>query len=423
MAQLAGQPVVWLDGGDEEAVVGWSPDEVSTSGDWVAAGRALQRPGAGGAVLGFVGFGAGHVVEAVPAEAPTPEGPHWLGRFPGVLLRDRRGWTATGTADFRRRAASVLEAASVHPLSPPPPAGDRAHHTVDRRTYEAGVRRILELLAAGDAYQINLTRPVWVEGVRGLGEAYDAYRRLRSASPASHGAWLDLGATQVLSNSPELLLRIDGDRLASDPIKGTRPRHTDPVIDAALGAALLAAAKDHAELTMIVDLVRNDLGRVALPATVRAGARRLTSHPTVHHTSCEVTAQLRPDRDRWSALAAVFPPGSVTGAPKVRACQRIAELEPHPRGVYCGTIGGFLDDGPGSWSVAIRTAVVHGGRARYHVGGGIVIDSVPAEEWEETEHKGRALAAALTSPRARSDAAAVDQQVVGDVLQRRLEPR
>jgi len=394
VAQLEA-PVVWLDGPGDRALIAWAPREVVTRGDWVAAGRALHRPGAGGGVLGFVGYGAGHHAEAVPREAPVPEGECWLGRFDGLLRYDGRRWAATGSSTFQARARAALHAASdAGALRPPPPPPRRPLSTVDRSDWMEGVEQILAWLRAGDAYQVNLTRPVWVEGVD---DAFACYRRLRRRSPAAHGAWLDLGEAQVLSNSPELLLEVEGAQLVSEPIKGTRPRSTDPREDEALGRALLAASKDSAELTMIVDLVRNDLGRVAVPGSVVPGPRQLTSHATVHHTSRRVTATLRPDLDRWDALAACFPPGSVTGAPKVRATQRIAQLEAHPRGVYCGTIGAFLDDGGGAWSVAIRTGVVHGGRARFHVGGGIVVDSDPADEWEETEHKAAALRAAFSA--------------------------
>ncbi len=141
---------------------------------------------------------------------------------------------------------------------------------------------------------------------------------------------------------------------------------------------------------MIVDLTRNDLGRVARPLSVAVGPRILTSHPGVHHTSQRVTARLERGLDGWDLLRAAFPPGSVTGAPKVRA-----ELEPEPRGVYCGVIG-YASGPRHAWSVAIRTAVFHRGDARYHVGGGVVVDSTPEGEWQETIDKGRALATALT---------------------------
>ena len=421
VAALGPRPgVVWLDGGqagaraDGWSIVAWDPVEVATDADaWPADGRALGRAPSGtparrgeqgaeaapfwSGVLGYVGFEAGAAVDAVPAGRPTPEPPVWLGRFEGALCyrhRDRT-WHATGTPEVRATGAALLERvvneARALPSPPPPPVGARAH-SVPRESHEAGVRQILAWIRAGDCYQVNLTRPVFVAGV---GDAWAAYRRLRQAH-AAYGAFLQLTPDcAVLSNSPELLLRIEGTRVLSCPIKGTRPRGTSELDDRALAEALAASPKDHAELTMIVDLVRNDLSRVCEVGSVRAGPRRLTTHPTLHHAVQGVEGRLMPGRDAWDALAASFPPGSVTGAPKVRACQRIRELEPHPRGVYCGAIGGVCDTGRAVFNVAIRTGVVAGHDGRYHVGGGIVADSVPADEWEETEVKARALAAAL----------------------------
>lgn len=404
-AQLADEPgAVWLDGaGTGWSILSWSPTEVVTEArDWPAAGRALTGihpptdvPFAGGCI-GYVGYGAGHAVLPVPEQAPTPEPTVWLGRFDGGLCLDHRTatWTAHGTPAFRRRAEQLLAGASELP-PPAPPTGTVGPE--DRPRFEAGVRRVQDLLAAGDCYQVNLTRAVHVHEV---GPSFDAWRRLRHRAPAAYGAYLRLSPTlAVLCDSPELFLEVMGDTVASLPIKGTRPRHPDPATDGALARDLLQATKDQAELTMIVDLVRNDLGRVAVLGSVRAGPREVTAHPYVHHAAQRVHATLRPGLDAWDALAAAFPPGSVTGAPKVRACQRIAELEPEPRGVYCGAVGFVDGSGDATFNVAIRTAIVDGAHARYHVGGGIVIRSDPAEEWQETVDKGTALRSALVRGR------------------------
>ncbi len=394
----------WLDAVRETrgwSILAWDPVAVISEGaDWPAAGRALRRPRAASdapfasGVLGYVGYGAGHRVEAVPAEAPSPEPEVWLARYEGALCyRHADGaWTVSGPPAFRAEAEALLAAA--RPLPPPPRAAPpRARHTVDPARFRDAVRRIRELIADGDCYQVNLTRAVHVEGVT---DVWSAYRRLRAGSSAPHAAWIRLDPSLVvLSNSPELLLEVRGDAARSRPIKGTRPRHPDPEVDRALAAALEVSEKDRAELAMIVDLVRNDLGRVAVPGSVHAGPRTLTLHANVHHAGVDVTATLEPGRDAWDALAALFPPGSVTGAPKVRACQRIATLEHAPRGVYCGAIGFVDDSGDAGFSVAIRTAVARGDAVRYHVGGGIVADSDPDDEWWETVHKGRALDAAL----------------------------
>lgn len=409
-SRLADRPgSAWLDGGNAPtgwSILAWDPEDVVTDGaDWPAVGRSLVGSARstgdtpfGGGVIGFLGFGAGHRVAPVPAEAPCPEPEVLLARYAGGLcLRHAdRTWHAAGSPGFVADALRlVTEVAEAAPL-PPPVLASGSAETVDREAWLGSVAAVLALLRAGDCYQINLTRPVWVSDV---GPAFDAYRRLRR-SDAAYGAFLRVDAdVAVLSNSPELLLEVRGRRARSVPIKGTRPRSDDPVEDARLERALRDSPKERAELTMIVDLVRNDLGRVAALGSVTAGERTLHAHPTVHHASWPVSAELAAGADAWDALSAVFPPGSVTGAPKVRACERIAELEPHPRGVYCGAIGYVADGGDAGWSVAIRTAVVDGPDARYHVGGGIVADSAPAAEWDETVAKEAALRRALVARR------------------------
>lgn len=406
VARLGPRPgVIWLDGGQSRqgwSIVAFDPVEVLTDAtDWPRHARGLGRSPTNSqdlpfiqGVLGYVGFEAGpSVLPPSPVLGPrdTPEPRVWLGRYEGALLYRHADatWFATGSA--RTHADALL--APGPPLSaPPPPAPTASTRTVPQSRFEAGVRRVLELVRAGDCYQVNLTRPVFVDAA---GPAWPAYRRLRRAD-AAYGAYLQLEEDlAVLSNSPELLLEVVGRSVRSLPIKGTRPRGTTPTEDAALAAALQAAPKDQAELTMIVDLVRNDLSRVCEVGSVRTTGRRVTTHPTLHHAVQQVTGTLRSDVDAWSALAAAFPPGSVTGAPKLRACERIRELEPHPRGVYCGAIGGVCDSGRSVWNVAIRTAVVGPGGTRFHVGGGIVAASDPTEEWVETEVKARALARAL----------------------------
>lgn len=411
-ATIADRPgAAWLDGGpgtDGWSILAWDPVAVVTNGqDWPAIGRAMTRSVAAdptvpfsGGVLGYVGYGAGHHVDAVPRQGPTPEPEVFLARYDGGLCwrHTDQTWHAAGSASFRASADAVLRAARPLP-SPPLPSGP-ASTTVDRGDWEAAVERVLAWIHAGDCYQVNLSRVVRVPRA---GDPFDAYRRLRRAG-AAYGAFLRVDPRIVIvSNSPELFLRVDGRQVASLPIKGTRPRGATPAEDDRLEAELRDSPKERAELTMIVDLVRNDLGRIAVPGTVHAGQRLLTRHPTVHHASWRVEATLADERDSWDALAATFPPGSVTGAPKVRACQRIAELEPEPRGVYCGAIGAVADGGNAVWSVAIRIAVFDGPDARYHVGGGIVAHSRPSDEWDETVAKELALRRALLRPQEDTD--------------------
>lgn len=403
-ALIADRPgSVWLDGGPEGwSILAWAPEEVVTDPRaWVGAGRRLTGPAARPAseapfhagCLGYVGYGAGPAVEAVRAHPSAEEPDVWLARYPGALcFHGPSGrWVATGEARRQAQARELLDRARPRPpvLRPPAPA----LRSIARADWLAAVRSALERIASGDCYQVNLSRLVRAEGSF---DPLDLYLRLAGPHPASHGALMHLGAgLAVLSNSPERLLVVEGDRVGSTPIKGTRPRGASVEEDLALAQALALSAKDAAELWMIVDLVRNDLGRVAVAGSVQAGPRRIRALPTVFHAEVDVEARLRPGLDAWDALAALFPAGSVTGAPKIRATERIAELELEPRGVYCGSVGYVDASGRAEFSVAIRSGVVSPGGLRFHVGGGIVADSEPEAEWEETVAKALAWTRAL----------------------------
>ncbi len=266
--------------------------------------------------------------------------------------------------------------------------------TFTKREYLAAVERARDLITAGDIFQVNLSQRFSTEtGESGL----DVYRRLMRGNPAAFGAYLTSPCGgEIVSASPERFLRVSGDRIEACPIKGTRPRSENPAEDRLLARELLASEKDLAELTMIVDLLRSDIGRVAEFGSVRVPELPgLTSHPTVHHLHGIVTARLAAGRDVTDLLRAAFPCGSVTGAPKVRSMEIIEELEPVRRGVYTGALGYFSFTGETDLSVAIRTLLLKDGRATFSVGGGIVADSDPALEFEETLHKGRGLAASL----------------------------
>ncbi len=393
---------VWLDGGHTAwSVLVRDPAEVVTTSDsWPEAGRALTRatprttdlPFVQG-VVGYIGYEAAAAVLPQASPRTTPEPPVHLGRYEGALLfhGPTQRWWVTGDSATRDRLRAHLVAAE------PPPRTATAQgrsRSTDEAAWTRAVERVQELLRAGDAYQINLTRVVHVERPR---PPWEAWLRLRDSTRPERGAYLvTVDGCTVVSASPERLLDVRDGFALTVPIKGTRPRGSTPAEDQRLAAELEASAKEQAELVMIVDLCRNDLGRVAVPGSVRAAPRTLVPTPYCHHAAAEVSAQLRTGCDAWDALAALFPPGSVTGAPKVRAVQRIHELEPEARGVYCGAVGYVADHGRAAWSVAIRTAVWAGSEARYHVGGGIVVDSEAHAEWLETLVKGQRLEAALT---------------------------
>lgn len=267
-----------------------------------------------------------------------------------------------------------------------------------RTEYEEAVGKIKEYIAAGDIYQANLTQQFSVSLGGTSPEAI--FLRLRREHPAPFGAFIRRTNDVVVSGSPERFLRVtrDGEQRAVEawPIKGTRPRGKELEADAALGAELLASAKDRAENVMIVDLLRNDLGRVAAVGSVRVEELcTLQEHPSLFHLVSKIRATMREDATMGDLMRAAFPCGSITGAPKIRAMEIIHELEPSPRGLSMGAIGYFGFDGTADLSVAIRTMTIRDGVARFNVGGGIVADSDPAAEYEESLVKARALMSAL----------------------------
>ncbi|MFN3649885.1 MAG: aminodeoxychorismate synthase component I [Armatimonadota bacterium] len=282
------------------------------------------------------------------------------------------------------------------PAVPPPPGvspGGEVESSFSRTEYEAAVRKILDYIAAGDCYQVNLSQRF---SAPYPGSPWELYLRLRETSPAPFSAFLNCGDHQVLSASPELFLRVRGREVETHPIKGTRPRGATPEEDAANAAELLSSVKDRAELLMIVDLERNDLGRVCEYGSVHVpDLWRLESYSNVHHLVATVRGTLRPELGPLDCLRAAFPGGSITGAPKIRAMEIIEELEPVRRGVYTGAIGWVDGWGNAEWSIAIRTMVVKDGRAYFSAGGGIIADSDPAAEYAETLAKAQGMLRAL----------------------------
>jgi para-aminobenzoate synthetase component 1 len=272
--------------------------------------------------------------------------------------------------------------------------GVRSNFT--REGYMDAVARVIEYIRAGDIFQANLSQRLEAPL---QGTPLALYERLRRRNPAPFAAFLDFGGVVVASSSPERFLRVQPDgRVETRPIKGTRPRGVGPEHDAALAAALAESEKDRAENVMIVDLLRNDLSRVCRPGTVRVPELFALEHyATVHHLVSTVVGNLPPEHDAVDVLRAAFPGGSITGAPKVRAMQIIAELEPTARGPYCGAIGYLSTGGALDTSIVIRTYLVPGGGGDvyFQVGGGIVADSDPEQEYRETLDKAQGLIAAL----------------------------
>jgi para-aminobenzoate synthetase component 1 len=274
------------------------------------------------------------------------------------------------------------------------PAPDPAAWTpTPRERYRSGFERIRAAIAEGEIYQANLSRRTVFDLP---GHPALAYERLRRVQPVPWGAFLDFGGFALLSNSPECFLTRHGEAVATRPIKGTRPRRRDPIRDAAESEALRRDAKEKAEHLMIVDLERNDLGRVARTGSVEVRSfASVESFATVHHLVSEVVATVREGTGLAELLRATFPGGSITGAPKLRAMEILDSVEDGARGPYCGAIGFFDGSEQLELSIAIRTAVASEGRALYCTGGGIVADSECDREWTETHWKMEALSRAL----------------------------
>jgi len=264
-----------------------------------------------------------------------------------------------------------------------------------REEYVKSVERVREYIAAGDVFQVNLSQRFAADLQV---SAYDLYRRLRVVNPAPFASYLDLPEVTVVSASPERFLKRRGDVVETRPIKGTRPRGRDEVEDLRLAGELMASAKDRAENVMIVDLERNDLGRVCRYGTVQVTELAvLETFPTVHHLTSTVTGVLQRGTGNADLLKAMFPGGSITGAPKVRAMEIIDELEKASRGVFAGSVGYLGFNGDLDINIAIRTIIVKDGRAYFHVGGGVTYDSDPEAEYLETLDKARGLIRALQS--------------------------
>ena len=313
--------------------------------------------------------------------------PQSTGREPTLMF-----WPVHGVADVGPERMSHADGGCVQRL-------------LSREKYLSAARRAIGYIAAGDVFQVNFAQAFEVATTR---RPREIWMELQRRTPATYGAFIDAGDFAIVSNSPELFFRIEplGDgrrRITTRPIKGTRPRGPG------MRDALERSEKDRAELAMIVDLERNDLGRICEIGSVRVvEPRAIEEHPTVYHGVATIEGLLRPDVTLADVFRSMFPCGSITGCPKIRAMQIIDELEPEPRGPYCGAIGYVDADGSAEFSVAIRTMTIRAGVARVSVGGGIVADSDPADEHRETIVKARAMLRALGVDDATIDALDAD---------------
>ncbi len=387
-------------------LAGVAPD----AGDGAGAGvRPAEIPPFSGGLVGYLGYDLGRRLEHLPslaaADQPLPD--LRLALHDWAISWDRRtgaAWLGGRAIDgdaarLDRRLAAVLDRLAGRRAAGPPPAEREAPLAfvsgMPRTAWTERVAAVREAIATGEIYQANLTRRL---ATPFDGDPWPVFRRLRTGDPALFAGYLDLGPDPrtrapraLLSASPEPFLAVDRHGIvATDPIKGTRPRGRTREEDRALARELLASRKDQAENVMIVDVLRNDLGRVCVPGTVRVPRLlRLERTSTVQHLVTTVTGRLAPGRDAFDLLAASFPGGSITGAPKIRAMEVIERLEPVRRGPYCGTMLWLGADGRMGSSILIRTFVADGARLTLHVGGGITYRSDPDAEWDETVAKAR----------------------------------
>jgi para-aminobenzoate synthetase component 1 len=358
-----------------------------------APARARSPLPFSGGLIGYFGYEMGRSGAGLPARkagtrALLPE--LAAGRYPWAIVIDHVQERAV-LASLDHFPDAAAQALRERVLGAPPAGRPRFRvlgdivSSLERADYLPRARRVLGYIREGDCYQVNLTREF---SVGCEGDPWALYRELHLANPAPMGAFLEYPFGAVLSSSPERFVTAEGTEVVTRPIKGTRRRAADPAADRAIAAELLASEKDRAENVMIVDLLRNDLGRVCAPGSVAVPQLcALESFANVHHLVSTVTGRLAKGRDALDLLQACFPGGSITGAPKQRAMQIIDELEPHRREVYCGAIGYLSAHGRMDMSIPIRTTVAVGGELRFHAGGGIVADSSPEGEFAETETK------------------------------------
>ncbi len=398
------------------------PEQISWLGDPFEALRDLQAEYAGpfldhpsgslfaGGLVGYFGYEVGHALENLPDTGrPDPGLPdlafmvadmvasedHATGRL--TLTVTGRGSDLEMARDQAEETARYWQSLLQSPLPVPPDeplVTPRLRSDFDQAGYCAAVDQCREHILAGDVFEVCLTHRLQTEFA---GDSWHLYQRLRTSTPAPFAAYLQFGDFQILSASPERFLKLGLDRVAeSRPIKGTRPRGENPEQDVRLRKDLAASEKDRAENLMIVDLVRNDLGRVAETGSVAVPELMVVEdYATVFQLVSTVTARLRPECDALDLVQACYPGGSMTGAPKIRAMEIIDSLEPVQRGVFSGAIGYLDRGGLMDLSIVIRTIVCQNGGAHFGVGGAVTADSSPLAEYQETMDKAQALARAL----------------------------
>ncbi len=383
-------------------------------------GRQTLTPFAGG-IAGYLGYDYGLYQEKIKSRVKDDLGlsDAVFGFYDRVLTIDHHtrklhaassGWPEKNKSLREKRAAARLEEIDralkrgtrylipdelsiVSPFSPFKP-------NFTKEEYLITVRKVLDHIAAGDIYQLNLSQRFTCDTGAERVDPLAIYRALRRLSPVSFGGYFDAGAVKLISNSPEMFLRLRGRTVETRPMKGTRPRGLELSEDRRLRDEIEQSAKDKAELLMVTDLERNDLGKVCDYGSVRVKEMRaIEEYKYVFQATSTVEGTLRRDKDCFDLIEACFPGGSITGCPKIRAMEIIEELEPTRRGPYTGSMGYIDFSGNMDFNVLIRTLVHCGDKIHFQVGGGIVADSTPEDEYEETLVKARAMRACLGARR------------------------
>ncbi|MGD0780166.1 MAG: aminodeoxychorismate synthase component I [Dehalococcoidales bacterium] len=408
-----GDEITLIKGGVEEKRLGNPFDTVGELlKTYTIDGSRAPVPFIGGAV-GYFSYDLCHFIEKLPQKAiddlNLPE--CYLGFYDAIVAYDHQEHktylVSTGFPELeeekrkRHAKARLDELRNMVMLAPPPSItketsvvkGKKLKANFSHAGYLEAVAKAREYICAGDIFQVNLSQRLEVDiNIT----PYELYKRLRKINPAPFANYFNFNGVNIVGASPERFLKVQGDWVETRPIKGTKPRGKTPEEDKALAESLKKSIKDRAENIMIVDLERNDIGRVCRYGTVKVKELAiLETYPTVFHLTSTVVGQLQEGKSVVDLLKATFPGGSITGAPKVRAMEIIDELEPTRRGVYTGSLGYLSFGGDMDLNIVIRTFIVKDGRAYFQVGGAIVYDSEPEAEYIETLDKGRALIRAL----------------------------
>jgi para-aminobenzoate synthetase component 1 len=387
-----------------------------------ADGEATELPFAGGAI-GYFGYDLGRRIEPLPQRARAAGAPPDMavGIYDWAVVVDherRASWLVGAGRDPRTAAgwdalAALFSQAAAGMAAPArrPFRVGTVTCNFTRAGYRQAFARVQRYIAAGDCYQVNLAQGF---SAPASGDAWLGYQTLRRLNPAPYSAYLNAPDARVLSSSPERFLEVRRGRVETKPIKGTRPRAAAPEADSALARELRDSLKDRAENLMIVDLLRNDLGKVCQPGSVAVPHLfEVESFATVHHLVSTVTGRLPETTDAIALLRAAFPGGSITGAPKLRAMQIIEELEPDRRGVYCGAVGWLGFNGDMDSNIAIRTLTLTRDTLRFSAGGGLVADSQADAEYQECLDKAAALLRLVRECGGDLDAALTEERCSG----------